>query len=509
LCPRLAGHEEHLAVEYSVSWGGNDPMGGGLRCRDDSGAERSCYPAIERALEAGVSMVLLKPEGGLLEGPGADDLRRLRCHMHVFAGATGRPTALGLVGSPVPPEHDAARAFDVLPTEPGVANWESLRARGARPLVPVGPTSSVADVASALLYGAVLQLQGEVSSDVESAIRNARANPGLFHRSGPLEDVHRRRHPARNEEAVHTFSSTSPVAFRAWRTAEGVECRARVLDLVSGASQERPCGWVEDRVEVVPQGGPWDVAVVSLRGGSPRLEGDTIRPRPPGAERWAEITLEVPGRPRGEQITIAAPESVHVSDRPDDLLVGVHPKSEGGGDEPLIVRGGNEFIAVDTILTASADRVDISLSLTNTGKEPLREARGLVCLSGVGAVDFPEAGHEHTFVQLGGRTIRLSDNPPDAGDPMYQEPTGATHNLTAIESSDRDWVLGVEFEDDGIVGGNAGAGGVCIHSGPRFGTLQPGDIATRRGTLHIRRGTAADLFGIEPELDRPRRCPHR
>ena len=92
---------------------------------------------------------------------------------------------------------------------------------------------------------------------------------------------------------------------------------------------------------------------------------------------------------------------------------------------------------------------------------------------------------------------------------MYQEPTGATHNLTAIESSDRDWVLGVEFEDDGIVGGNAGAGGVCIHSGPRFGTLQPGDIATRRGTLHIRRGTAADLFGIEPELDRPRRCPHR
>jgi hypothetical protein len=162
---------------------------------------------------------------------------------------------------------------------------------------------------------------------------------------------------------------------------------------------------------------------------------------------------------------------------------------------------------VSAKLVGGATRVDTVLTVTNIGPQPLRDLRALVCLSG-GGLDFPESGHEHTWVEVGGRLGPLSEVPAEVGEPLYQEPSEFSSPLTELESSDRDWVMGVAFEDDGVVGGNGGSGGVCIHSGPRFGTLEPGQTATRTGTIHIRRGRAADLFGREPKPP-PRRCASR
>ncbi len=297
-----------------------------------------------------------------------------------------------------------------------------------------------------------------------------------------------------------------------------IGCRAQLIEPFAGTSRSIGCAPSDHRFAVtVPAFDHWGIVTVQLVGAhASRFDTEVVR-IVGGVEgerdRWTELTLEAPQWPAGV-IHLGFPEEIRSDEGPVDHglspLVPTWTPIEGGYRYEAV----NERVRVSGSLLSEPDGLRTSMSVTNTGSFALKRVSALICLEVDPPLPFPTSGHGRTFVPVGDGMVPLDATILDSGDPLYIERERFSHPLTVVESVDRRWVMGNAFEGSSVVGGNA-AEGVCAHSRPAFGDLEPGQTVERTGRLWIGRGTADDVLAryledpLEPEPRRVEPVPWR
>ena len=263
-----------------------------------------------------------------------------------------------------------------------------------------------------------------------------------------------------------------------------------------GRSEPLDCSVLEgDRVAVeLPSFETWAVVTTRLH---PEERGwafgeRRIRIQSPGRS-WSGTTasLEVPFLSTELATTLSLPEWLRPAggEMVDFGAMEHRHDVDADGSRARLVSEG-EGIRFERELRAGLDRLDLRLTVTNLGEQPLADVEALVCVATTGGSPFPESGHAGTWILDSDRVRVLGEVPADNGDPLYREDMlprvgEAVAPLTILRSVDDRYSLGTGFETSDVVGGNGATGGVCQHARPRFGDLAPGASATRRGVVWL------------------------
>ena len=228
---------------------------------------------------------------------------------------------------------------------------------------------------------------------------------------------------------------------------------------------------------------------------------------------WSSPTVgfEVPFLDDRQVFSLSLPEFVRVEDAPP----GFEGDIAGWSTSAVIAedRRSGRFLAesptasFEAELTTGLDRVDITITLENRSDRTLRSVEALLCASSRGASPFPESGHGRTTIETPQGPNRLDSRPVDGGDPLYLYRRDLSSPGVSMRSVDDAWEFGHAFDGSVAVGGNGSSNGVCLHSRPHFGDLQPGQRARRAGLLYLGRAGGFDVpegwHPAEPEVLAP------
>ena len=203
-------------------------------------------------------------------------------------------------------------------------------------------------------------------------------------------------------------------------------------------------------------------------------------------EGWDGGTLQlmVPFWPPGQVLSLSLPEEfgggvAHVLEGMDSAVEQWSPRGA------RFVSSSPDLQIIRELRTG-LDSVDVTLTLENLGDEPIPEVSAVVCLASDGVTVVPDSGHDTTyFVDQNHTLTLLAGVPTDSGDPLFREHRGHSLPLTIVESVDGRWAMASGFEGGRGVGGNGNRAGVCVHSRPFFGVLEPGVPKSLRGTFYV------------------------
>jgi len=334
--------------------------------------------------------------------------------------------------------------------------------------------------------------------------------------------IERHKLPARNA-LVHHLVNRGPgpvvgatLSSTAWALGSAGQCRATWFTPASPEGTPLPCArGHQDTMELrLPPLTTWAIVLTEpdLPADEQETTGAPIRLRPedpmPGS---VSLQMDVPAWAPGiEEITLFLPERLEADDGTTALALENRPVYTMSEDDThlVAVAGGPELeLRVEAV--GRADRVDVSLEVSNKGGEVLADVRALVCLESKPAGAFPREGQERMWAAGPDGPVRVGDMPEDHGSPTYREIDPPWYGLTMLESIDRRWVMGQVFEEGEIVGGNAGRTHLCVHSRPAFGDIAPGKTSRRRGRIFLRHDTAEgvqvsyEAAPLEPLPPRP------
>lgn len=273
-------------------------------------------------------------------------------------------------------------------------------------------------------------------------------------------------------------------------------CRATWHLPAEQRSEQLPCEVLDDdRIEVrLPAFRAWAVLSSQLlpedRG--QRFGERAIRIQEPGPT-WpgTTVSLEVPFLSSELLTTLSLPEWLRAGGGELVAFETMQHTSEVAPDgSRAVLVSEAPGLRFERELQAGYDRVDLKITVTNLGPDPLPDVAGLICVATTGASPFPESGHGGTWILDGDQTLVLGDLPVDDGDPLYREETlpavgERVAPLTILRSVDDRYSLGTGYEGSDVVGGNGARGGVCQHARPWFGDVAPGASVSRRGVVWI------------------------
>lgn len=430
--------------------------------------------------------------GGLwTDRPLAPDLEEVVAFARAHRDSLSLPAAtVSLRPAPARGPADAAllqRAhvpFDLPPDDPEVAD-ERLAPYVRRLEGPLTQDPSAFSVAPPVLEDGSVGFPERVATSLPASVL-----------------VERRKLPARNAVVHHLVNlGSAPVAgwldAPAWVLGDGGRCRATWFDPAHPDGLPLPCA---PRDEVIPLDLPavttWGFVVTEPLLAAPSGEPGPVTLRPEDSmEGSMSVQAEVPGWPGSvEEVTLFVPEAVVSGDQHEPVGEGLVMDYEVG-EEGRFVRGegANGRFALVVELRGGAGTVEVAMTVTNVGDEPLEDISALVCMESKPAGAFPREGHGRTWTAGPRGPVPLSAFPVDARDPLFRELRAPRYGLTMLESIDGRHVMGSVFEGSTVAGGNGGRTHLCLHSRPRFGDLAPGLAVTRRGRLYIRQGSAAEL----------------
>jgi len=318
--------------------------------------------------------------------------------------------------------------------------------------------------------------------------------------------IERQKLPARNA-LVHHLIRRAPAApgerrtlsVTPWALGAAETCRATWVSAEAPDGQPLPCsvGPEGQMTFTLPSFGSWAALVTepelpAEREGGP-VRAIRLRPEDPMPGSMS-LQMDVQGWDRVvSEVTLFVPERLEAEEGTLPLLEGARPVFEVSDDERRLTgvsEGRLATLKVDA--EATSDAVAVTMQVTNSGRRPLADVRAMICLESKPAGVFPREGHDRTWVAGPGGPIPLASIPEDHGDPLYREIDPPRYGLTMLSSLDGR-VLGQVFEGGEIVGGNAGRTHLCVHARPGFGDLGPGQTATRRGTVFLTQGSAAEV----------------
>jgi len=279
----------------------------------------------------------------------------------------------------------------------------------------------------------------------------------------------------------------------------GFPCLAALHEPGVEEPLELPCSPVagEALVRVSLPGGlelsPWSVLTLRSR---PSDRSDQFGVKPirllgEGTTPWSPpvVGFEVPFLDPAQALAVSLPEFVQAASAPSEFdgqpsgWVGSATVSPDGRSGRFEATSPSLGLVVD--VRTGLDRVDLEMSLTNRSESSLGGVVAILCASSRGASPFPESGHARTWVVSESGPARLDALPNDEGDPLYVYREDISEPLTVLRSMDGAWVLGHGFEESMASGGNASSNGVCVHSRPDFGSLEPGQTVRRSGFLYL------------------------
>ncbi len=282
------------------------------------------------------------------------------------------------------------------------------------------------------------------------------------------------------------------------RAGDLAECVATWHLPASGEEHDLPCRThslgpsIHLKLPAVEAFPPWSVVTTKLVTPARPTNPGKIQLSVSGSGEWLSdsVPFEIPVLAPDQRFAVTMPEWLEVLDDaggrehidpapwPAELTL------EGNRTAATLTRRG-DGLTVATSMVTSKRRIDLEMTVTNTSDAELAEVVALLCASSKGATPFPESGHANTYVWTPDGRERLEDRPVDEGEALYHYRRDIADPVTALESVDGAWTMATAFESSAGAGGNAGGGGVCIHSRPRFGPLAPGKSQTRRGFIFV------------------------
>jgi len=179
-------------------------------------------------------------------------------------------------------------------------------------------------------------------------------------------------------------------------------------------------------------------------------------------------------------------------------------------------------LEIETILQAFDDFIDVKVNMRNLGDTMLKDVWGDVCLQFRFAPEFMDEEGERCLLLIKGKfqpaneTRRTLD--PEAWSPIVQAyrvegkeadyPKGivpglakwsvsedkVSAGLIAMERKDRNFTVGLTWEEVLAVAHNPGSSHKCIHSDPGFGNIPPIGLSQRRGRIYLLAGNSNQLL---------------
>ncbi|HUT73582.1 MAG TPA: hypothetical protein VM221_01955 [Armatimonadota bacterium] len=159
------------------------------------------------------------------------------------------------------------------------------------------------------------------------------------------------------------------------------------------------------------------------------------------------------------------------------------------------------------------DGVGLRLAVTNVGSAELPAGPAGVCIQFAAAPSFADSALERYFYVAGGEIVFVK--PPFANNENYVWFYGTApspqfiHNpepdypFIGLASKDGRWAAGHAFDTARGIGGNCHPCISCLHAGPNFDAIEPGQTAVSEGVLYLMPGSAADCAA---RFEREFRC---
>ncbi|MBN96164.1 MAG: hypothetical protein CL928_19160 [Deltaproteobacteria bacterium] len=196
------------------------------------------------------------------------------------------------------------------------------------------------------------------------------------------------------------------------------------------------------------------------------------------------------------KLTLSAPEEIFSANNIPDLGQNLVPSWDYAPDgSRLTLTATNQFVHVTVeARVVEPDAVSVNTTIKNQHSERLRRVEAMFCLDPGDLGQFPDSGLDRNYVRRQGEDVALGNDRHFSGTPLFSEGTDFDVPLTVLESVDDLWSLGHAYQNSQTLGANGAGGGVCIHTLPRFGSINPGESQSLSGRIYMASGRAGDLL---------------
>lgn len=230
--------------------------------------------------------------------------------------------------------------------------------------------------------------------------------------------------------------------------------------------------------------------------GKLRIDPPTVDENSQG-EGVNQMMFDVPWWWGGNRkLTLSAPEEIFSANNIQGLGHNLVPSWDYKEDgSRLTLSAANKFVHVTVEARVSEpDSVSLKTTIKNLHSERLRRVEAMFCLDPGDLGQFPDSGLDRNFVRRQGEEAALGMDRHFSGTPLFSEGTDFDLPMTVLESVDDLWSLGHAYQNSQTLGANGAGGGVCIHTLPRFGSINPGESRSLSGHIYMASGRASDLF---------------